>query len=277
MKPAAQPVTTATTTHEILQSTNRVTIINPSPQYFKHILELLSTHFTTHGKRNKISRDTQITIYTTNETVSTICSDFIHRAVLTELRNTNKIDVYETGAHGRNIVLTTDTAYIAAMITNQIALFSTTNEETLTAITEHIKKEKQSRVKETDSKPYTEIKQQLIETTNESFITSFEAGVDEVLKRDTELPIQQLFVVVAAYEDTLQKQVSEGLSEAGVASIAGVSRAKKELQNKGVITTMKVPVDVGRPKHRLQLTENTRNNTESIGDVITHTIETINS
>lgn len=62
-------------------------------------------------------------------------------------------------------------------------------------------------------------------------------------------------VVVAAANGTLHYDLSRWGETVGLASKATFSRRKGELEELGVVTTEKVPVDMGRPRQRLQLTE----------------------
>lgn len=275
MESTVKRINTRTTTEEILQSNTDVTIINPSPTYFKHVLELLSQHFTTHNTSTNIKRNTAVDIYVSPNTLTDVTDEFIYESVLTELRTTNQVTLYNTQTPEENIVLTIDAAYIATNIDNQIALFSTTDDQTITAISELIDNETQSKVEKSTVKPYTELKNHFAELLNTEFITAFETALTEALNHSDEIPIQHVFVIVSAHETQLQKDVSEGLSDTNTVSIAGFSRAKTELQETGVITTIKVPVDVGRPKHRLQLTDATKRNTDTIRDVVAYAMNQI--
>lgn len=62
-------------------------------------------------------------------------------------------------------------------------------------------------------------------------------------------------VVVAAANGTLHYDLSRWGESVGLASKATFSRRKGELEELGVVTTEKVPVDMGRPRQRLHLTE----------------------
>lgn len=62
-------------------------------------------------------------------------------------------------------------------------------------------------------------------------------------------------VVVAAANGTLHYDLSRWGETVGMASKATFSRRKGELEELGVVTTEKVPVDMGRPRQRLRLTE----------------------
>jgi hypothetical protein len=68
-------------------------------------------------------------------------------------------------------------------------------------------------------------------------------GLDEVT----------ISLLVAAKNDELLYDISKWGEDVGIASKATFSRTKSELEETGLITTEKVPIDVGRPRLRLKL------------------------
>ena len=68
-------------------------------------------------------------------------------------------------------------------------------------------------------------------------------GLDEVT----------ISLLVAAKNEVLLYDISKWGEDVGIASKATFSRTKTRLEEKGLIATEKVPIDVGRPRLRLQL------------------------
>ncbi|MFW6320307.1 MAG: transcriptional regulator TbsP [Halohasta sp.] len=68
-------------------------------------------------------------------------------------------------------------------------------------------------------------------------------GLDEVT----------ISLLVAARNDVLLYDISKWGEDVGIASKATFSRTKTRLEDMGLIATEKVPIDVGRPRLRLQL------------------------
>jgi len=60
-------------------------------------------------------------------------------------------------------------------------------------------------------------------------------------------------LLIAAKNEVLLYDISKWGEDVGIASKATFSRTKSRLEESGVITTEKVPIDVGRPRLRLQL------------------------
>lgn len=71
-------------------------------------------------------------------------------------------------------------------------------------------------------------------------------GLDEVT----------ISLLIAAKNEVLLYDISKWGEDVGIASKATFSRTKSRLEESGVITTEKVPIDVGRPRLRLQLGDN---------------------
>jgi len=69
------------------------------------------------------------------------------------------------------------------------------------------------------------------------------AGLDEVT----------ISLLVAASNEELLYDISKWGEDVGIASKATFSRTKTKLEDKGIIDTEKVPIDVGRPRLRLKL------------------------
>ena len=80
-------------------------------------------------------------------------------------------------------------------------------------------------------------------------------AVFESLDDDSGPDLDEVVVslLVAARNDVLLYDISKWGEDVGIASKATFSRTKSELEDRGVIETEKVPIDVGRPRLRLRL------------------------
>lgn len=94
----------------------------------------------------------------------------------------------------------------------------------------------------------------------ETVRADFDNGLSTVAgQRDSEsFEAVTAAVVVAAANDILHYDLSRWGEEVGLASKATFSRRKGELEDLDVVTTEKVPVEMGRPRQRLQLTNEYR-------------------
>lgn len=80
-------------------------------------------------------------------------------------------------------------------------------------------------------------------------------------------------LLVAALNGELLYDISKWGEDIGLASKATFSRTKSRLEDNGLLDTEKVPIDVGRPRLRLQLGENLGDETDIEGITATATEE----
>ncbi len=74
-----------------------------------------------------------------------------------------------------------------------------------------------------------------------------------------------LALLVAANNEVLLYDISKWGEDIGLASKATFSRTKTQLEDRGLIETEKVPIDVGRPRLRLLLAPNELEDVDSLG------------
>jgi len=102
----------------------------------------------------------------------------------------------------------------------------------------------------------THVNETLTESLGEQTATDFEAALDAMDTArgdDTDLSEVTIALLVAAKNEELLYDISKWGEDTGVASKATFSRTKTNLEDRGLIDTEKVPIDVGRPRLRLQL------------------------
>ncbi|WP_338738897.1 transcriptional regulator TbsP [Haloplanus salilacus] len=78
-------------------------------------------------------------------------------------------------------------------------------------------------------------------------------AVESAREANGEFDEVTLTLLVAAHNDVLLYDISKWGEDVGIASKATFSRTKTALEEEGLITTEKVPIDVGRPRLRLKL------------------------
>lgn len=92
------------------------------------------------------------------------------------------------------------------------------------------------------------LKDEIGEKMEDDFYEALKTGADGV----------KAALIAAAKNEVLLYDVSKWGEDTGVASKATFSRKKAELEDKGIIQTEEVPVDIGRPRLRLKLGENAK-------------------
>lgn len=82
---------------------------------------------------------------------------------------------------------------------------------------------------------------------------------EEISNSNEYLDIVEVTMLLAARNEALLYDISKWGEDTGVASKATYSRTKSALEEAGLITTEKVPLDIGRPRLRLIATEKIAN------------------
>jgi hypothetical protein len=105
----------------------------------------------------------------------------------------------------------------------------------------------------------TRIRETLEEAVSPAMQADFEAVLSsvETLRGDDDPDAVTLALLVAAKNEELLYDVSKWGEDIGLASKATFSRTKTEIEDEGLIDTEKVPIDVGRPRLRLLLADET--------------------
>ncbi|WP_075938374.1 transcriptional regulator TbsP [Halosegnis longus] len=104
----------------------------------------------------------------------------------------------------------------------------------------------------------THVSETLAESLGEQTAADFEAALAamETARGDgTDLSEVTVALLVAARNEQLLYDISKWGEDTGVASKATFSRTKTDLEERGIIDTEKVPIDVGRPRLRLKLAD----------------------
>ena len=95
------------------------------------------------------------------------------------------------------------------------------------------------------------VRETLAETAGQRALEEFDAALEACDEAGVGVDEVTLSLLVAARNDVLLYDISRWGEEVGIASKATFSRTKSRLEDDGLITTEKVPIDVGRPRLRL--------------------------
>ncbi|MFH5801470.1 transcriptional regulator TbsP [Haladaptatus sp. CMAA 1911] len=91
-------------------------------------------------------------------------------------------------------------------------------------------------------------------------------SVETIPGEDDELDEVAIALLVAANNEVLLYDISKWGEDTGVASKATFSRTKTRLEDRGLIETEKVPIDVGRPRLRLVLVPDDLEDVDELAD-----------
>lgn len=104
--------------------------------------------------------------------------------------------------------------------------------------------------------PISTLRRELAEAFGEEILDEFEAMIAS--EQGGGLRIADRFILLAARHRELLYDIGRWGEDLGISSRATFSRAKARLEREGIITTEKVPIEHGRPRHQLLLTDRFR-------------------
>ncbi|WP_255568333.1 transcriptional regulator TbsP [Salinarchaeum sp. IM2453] len=120
--------------------------------------------------------------------------------------------------------------------------------------------------------PISEVKETLAEEINKQVKQDFVQMLDRAEENGREVDEVTLALLAAARNEELLYNISRWGENVGIASKATFSRTKTKLEDRGLIETEKVPIDVGRPRLRLKLNRNLSENEEGKDQQLVNTI-----
>lgn len=103
--------------------------------------------------------------------------------------------------------------------------------------------------------PLSELRETLGEALSERAVADFDRILEATRDDSSHLDGVTAILLVAAHNDELLYDVGQWSERVGLASKATVSRTKNILEDRGILDTEKVPIDVGRPRQRLHFAD----------------------
>ena len=199
----------------------------------------------------------QLRLLATDDALKTTFADFLVASRTADLIAADKLAVRTLGAPTANSLVLTEQAVtaivategsVAGLRTDDTAFVSTTRE----AIAARWDEADPFRLRTPAiSQIRTTLGAEIGSAAREDFDTVL--GSLETARSDDTLDEVMITLLVAARNEVLLYDISKWGEDVGIASKATFSRTKSRLEDAGVITTEKVPIDVGRPRLRLQL------------------------
>ncbi len=224
-------------------------VVNPS----KAVLEELIYATAEAGESSP-----EIRILGEDETLKAVMEDFLVASQTADLVEAERVAIRSVPENGRTAMLLTD-ARVTALVEagGAVGGLSTDDEAFTEAVLSAVEDEWEAASRFQLRTPalsrITETLEMDLESTVredfESLLGALEtakgngAGIDEVT----------ISLLVAAKNKVLLYDISKWGEDVGIASKATFSRTKTKLEDKGLIDTEKVPIDVGRPRLRLKL------------------------
>jgi hypothetical protein len=157
---------------------------------------------------------------------------------------------------GNHLYVTEDAVHAVVAASSHVALLSTDDEEFTAAARDRCTTQWESAAQfDLRTPPRSRVDSALREEIDDEVAETFSAVLNsvEAVRGDDELDEVALSLLVAAKHEVLLYDISKWGEDIGVASKATFSRVKNKLEDAGLLTTEKVPMDIGRPRLRLLL------------------------
>jgi hypothetical protein len=157
---------------------------------------------------------------------------------------------------GNHLYVTEDAVHAVVAAGSQVALLTTDDEAFVAAARDRCSTHWESAGSfDLRTPPRSHVDSTLREDIDENVAETFASVLDsvEAVRGDDELDEVALSLLVAAKHEVLLYDISKWGEDIGVASKATFSRVKNKLEDAGLLTTEKVPMDIGRPRLRLLL------------------------
>lgn len=177
-------------------------------------------------------------------------------AKLSSLVEQNDLTIYQTDARTiQTVILDDATAYCSLEVGTVSEFVNVESESVQTALdTEYASILEGAEILELDIVGWEKLLDQLEATVGADTRREFERLIQAArLEHLGALDEYAVAIIAAAQCEALQHDLGTWSEDVGLASKATFSRRKTTLEDQGIIYTEKVPVEVGRPKHRLQL------------------------
>jgi len=207
-----------------------------------------------------VDRETrpELRLLAAESVLKTAMDDFLVASKAADLVEAGDLDLRLLAGSADNALLVSESAVTALVAAgDRVAALSTADESFVAA------------VREAYEEPFAEAEAYTLRTPPISRVRdSLEAEVGETTRADFDAVLSSMetargdgdgldevtvSLLVAAKNEELLYDISKWGEDAGVASKATFSRTKTRLEEMGLITTEKVPIDIGRPRLRLKL------------------------
>lgn len=200
-----------------------------------------------------------VKVLATPETFKSVMDDFVIASNAADMIVAGDLVFRESEDVGTNPLVVSSTSVLTIVTTGGSVGGLATDEE---SFVETIRSEYDGRWEDADdhtlrTPPLSQVNDGLAETISDDAEQDFQTmlGSVETARGDDDLDEVTLSLLVAAKNEALLYDISKWGEETGVASKATFSRTKTMLEERGLIETEKVPIDVGRPRLRLTLSD----------------------
>lgn len=208
-------------------------------------------------------------VLVSNRVLNWIRRDFHLASIAVELVESGILSIRIQEETPANSILTTDDAVFSLVTIDDQAAGLTTDDDEFVAEMRTEQNEAWEAADATDLR--TPARSHVYETLAEKFGTDVKDGYETMLgaigttrksrgraSDSDNLDKVELAILVGATHKLQLFELSKWGEDVGLASKATFSRTKSQLEDEGIIKTEKIPMDIGRPRQRLLLTDQFR-------------------
>ena len=244
--------TLAADRHELLTTTLTETtetcwIVDPTPEMIEAVVDVASDGDTAG----------QLRLLAAEDTLKATFEEFLVASRTADLVADNDLAVRTVGTPSANSLVITEDAVTAVVAAGeQVAGLRTDDPEFVETTREEIADRwADAEAFRLRTPAISEIRTTLSEDIGGAVREDFDTILRSLETADDDIALDEVAIslVIAAKNEVLLYDISKWGEDVGIASKATFSRTKSRLEDANVITTEKVPIDVGRPRLRLQL------------------------
>jgi hypothetical protein len=252
------------TIQSVHEDTESILFINPAPEVFREFVLAVS---------DADDELPDIQVLASPDVLKTATDDFILASQIADLIEDETLALRTTTDISRNSLLVSDNQVITVVpLDDRLASLSSEDDDFVENVrTTFIDEWETSSNFNLRTPPLSRVKETLSEEFGDEVEDDFMAvleSVDTVPGEEDELDEVTIALLVGAKNNELLYDISKWGEDTGVASKATFSRTKTRLEDRDIIKTEKVPIEVGRPRLRLLLAENDVQNPEDLIDQV---------
>jgi hypothetical protein len=211
---------------------------------------------------NSLSKPPTIRSLSNNSVARWLRDDFLLASTVADELAAGNLSLRTTEPLFKNTLLVTEETVVVVISTDEhVAGLVTDDEEFVASAREEWADEWDSAAEfSLRTPPRSAVHESLAAEIGEETDADFRAMLDSVdtTRGEEALDVVEMSLLAAAKNEIQLYEISTWGEDAGVASRATFSRMKTQLEEGGVITTEKIPIDVGRPRFRLLLADELR-------------------
>jgi hypothetical protein len=221
-------------------------VVNPSGHTLEELLDVLTT-----------DGEPTVSVLADSRVLKTVTEDFKLASTAADLVEAGRLELLEYESNDNTLLVTSDAVVAVVAAGDRVAGLVTDDTEFIEGAYE------QYREVATDADAFglrtpgiTRVRDSLRDSLGDDAATDFDgvlASLETARGDGDGLDEVTISLLVAAKNEELLYDISKWGEDVGIASKATFSRTKTKLEEKGLIDTEKVPIDVGRPRLRLKL------------------------